>query len=46
MFLFVEKLEQAKYIESKFGNPMLLDRNGQVFTRIQGYKKGDKKWWR
>ena len=47
MFLFVDSPEQAKYIESKFGNPMLLDRNGQVFiTANGGYKKGDKHWWR
>ena len=47
LFLFVDKVEQANYIESKFGNPMLLDRNGQVFTANGGYKKnGDKNWWR
>ena len=46
LFLFVDNPEQAKYIVSRFGNPMLLDRNGQVFTTTQGYKKGDKNWWR
>ena len=51
MFLFIDNPEQAKYIESKFGNPMLLDRNGHVFTANGGYKKGklkkgDKNWWR
>ena len=46
LFLFVDNPEQAKYIESKFGNPMLLDRNGQVFTANGGYKKGVKNWWR
>ena len=45
-FLFVDKLEQAKFIESKFGKLMLLDRNGQVFTCGQGYKQGGKNWWR
>ena len=46
MFLFVDKLEQAKYIGSKFGKPMCLDRNGQVFTCGQGYKQGGRNWWR
>ena len=46
LFLFVDKLEQAKYIKSRFGNPMLLDSKGHVFTTIQGYKNGDKNWWR
>ena len=41
MFLFVDKLEQAE-----FGKPMRLDRDGQVFTGGQGYKKGGKNWWR
>ena len=45
LFIFVDKLEEAKFIESKFGKPMLLDRNGQVFTCAQGYKQGVKNWW-
>ena len=46
MFLFVDNPEQAEYIESKFGNPMLLDRYGQVFTANGGYTKCGTNWWR
>ena len=40
---FVEKLEEAKFIESRNGKPMLLDRNGQGF--ISHKKHGVRTYW-
>ena len=40
---FVEKLEEAKFIESRNGKPMLLDRNGQGFTSEK--KHGVSTYW-
>ena len=44
LFLFVDKLEKAKFIESLAGKPMLLDRNGQGF--IAEGKRGVRTYWR
>ena len=43
LFPFVEKLEEAKFIESRHGKPMLLDRNGQGFTSEK--KHGVNTYW-
>ena len=43
LFPFVEKLEEAKFIESRNGKPMLLDRNGQRFTSEN--KHGNRTYW-
>ena len=43
LFLFVDKLEKAKFIESQAGKPMLLDRNGQGFTSEK--KHGLNTYW-
>ena len=39
LFPFVDKLEEATFVETLFGNPMLLDRNGQGFTVEKKFKK-------
>ena len=43
LFPFVEKLEEARFIESRHGKPMLLDRNGQGFTSEK--KHGVNTYW-
>ena len=43
LFPFVDKLEKAKFIESRAGKPMLLDRNGQGFISHQKY--GARTYW-
>ena len=43
LFPFVEKLEEAKFIESRHGKLMLLDRNRQGFTSEK--KHGLNTYW-
>ena len=43
LFPFVGKLEKAKFIESRAGKPVLLDKNGQGFTSEK--KHGDRLYW-
>ena len=43
LFPFVGKHEKAKFIESRAGKPMLLDRNGQGFTSHK--KHGVSLYW-
>ena len=44
LFPFVDKLEEAKFIERRNGKPMLLDRNGQGFTSEN--KHSGNTYWR
>ena len=39
LFPFVDKLEEATFVETQMGNPMLLDRNGQGFLIEKKFKK-------
>ena len=41
LFSFVDKLEEAMFVETQMGNPMLLDRNGQAFVVEKRFKKID-----
>ena len=43
LFSFVDKLEEATFVESRVGKPMLLDRNGQGFTSHK--KHGVSLYW-
>ena len=43
LFPFAEKFEEANFIDSRHGKPMLLDRNGQGFTSEK--KHGVNTYW-
>ena len=48
LFSFVDKLEEATFVESRVGKPMLLDRNGQGFTvdgKLKTKHGGDRIYW-
>ena len=42
-FKFVLGLEVAKYVQTKYGNALLLDRNGYVYGR--NARNGSKMYW-